>query len=96
MNDHILTKLSDNFDDLKERLIRIEENVRSIKDVKEEVDVLKIKANSLDSSTKSAHKRLDQMENDQRWMKRQLLGGMIGGGVTIITSILLAIIKGWI
>jgi DNA-binding ferritin-like protein len=63
-NRQLLTKLTESFDDFKERLIRIEENVKSVKDVKEDVDILKLKVASVESKASSAHKRLDTIDKD--------------------------------
>jgi hypothetical protein len=58
-NDGLLARLITSFDDFKERLIRIEENVKDVKSVKTDVEELKIKYAALESSTSSAHKRID-------------------------------------
>ena len=54
----VLDRLANSFDDFKERLIRIEENVKDVKSVKMDVEDLKIKYAALDSKTSSAHKKL--------------------------------------
>lgn len=51
----------ESFDDFKERLIRIEENVKDVKNVKGDVEELKIKHAALESKSTSAHKRIDAM-----------------------------------
>jgi len=66
-NDHfakVLDKLTDSFDDFKERLIRIEESVKTVNEVKQDVGLMALKLQQVEESTKSAHKRLDTMERD--------------------------------
>jgi hypothetical protein len=66
-NDHfarVLDKLTDSFDDFKERLIRIEESVKTVNEVKQDVGLMAIKLQQVEESTKSAHKRLDTIERD--------------------------------
>lgn len=42
MNEQVLIKLAESFDDFKERLIRIEENVKRISDIQDDVDRMKL------------------------------------------------------
>ena len=99
----MIERLINSFDDFKERLIRIEENVKNFNSVIVEVDLLKIKVAQVEESAKSAHKRADTAEkaaedknNDIKWLKRQVIGGGIGLVFTILAAIILASIKGWI
>lgn len=66
-NDHfarVLDKLTDSFDDFKERLIRIEESVKTVNEVKQDVGLMALKVQAVEESAKSAHKRLDTLEKD--------------------------------
>lgn len=89
----ILDKLVESFDDFKERLIRIEENVRDVKNVKSDVEELKIKNASLESKANSAHKRLDTLENNQTWLWRTVVGAIILGGIGLLFFIVQTFIK---
>ena len=60
----VLDKFIESFDDFKERLIRIEENVKDVKNVKGDVEELKIKYVTLESKGNSAHKRIDGLEQE--------------------------------
>lgn len=88
----VLDKLADSFDDVKERLIRIEENVKDVKEVKSNVEQLNVKFASLASKTDSAHKRIDEvadkvpehgeerikrLETNQRWVATIIIGAVI-------------------
>jgi hypothetical protein len=96
MDDKAFERLIDSFDDFKERLIRIDENVKAFGSVKEDVDVLKVELAQAKESTKSAHKRLDaaeakeiEREKDIKWLKRQIIIGFIGFVFTVLGGILL-------
>lgn len=84
----VLDKLTQSFDDFKERLIRIEENVKDVKHVKGDVEELKVKNASLESKANSAHKRLDKLENNQTWLWRTVIAAVIGLLFYIIQSII--------
>lgn len=84
MENQVLNKMVDSFEDFKERLIRIEENVKDIKNVKTDVENIKIQMASLESKAASAHKRLDSMEGGQTWMWRTVIGGFILGAIGLI------------
>ena len=100
MDDKVLERLVSSFDDFKERLIRIEENVKGFSSVKEELDQLKIQVAQVSESSKAAHKRTDSMEltlkekeNDIKWLKRQFITSSIGFGFTVLAAIVIAFIK---
>jgi t-SNARE complex subunit (syntaxin) len=97
----VLDKLVDSFDDFKERLIRIEENVKDVKNVKSDVEDLKIKQAALKSKTDSAHKRIDTIDeemttqtehtnHDKRIAKLEKIVYWVG--TTIIGAVLLAVL----
>jgi peptidoglycan hydrolase CwlO-like protein len=92
----LLSKLADSFDDMKERLIRIEENVKNINSIKEDVEHLKVKLAEEDARSKSAHKRIDTLEasakereNDIKWLKRQITIGFITFVFTVLAGVIL-------
>lgn len=100
MNDQLLDRLANSFDDFKERLIRIEENVKDVPGLKAELDLVKIELSKTKESSKSAHKRLDQMEQRQeqkdqdiKWLKRQIIAGAIGWVFTVLTAVTIIILK---
>jgi chromosome segregation ATPase len=95
----LLSKLADSFDDMKERLIRIEENVKQINDMKNDVDGLKIKIAEEEARARSAHKRIDTLEanekergNDIKWLKRQITIGFIGFIFTVLAGVIVFIV----
>lgn len=94
-----LEKLADSFDDFKERLIRIEENIKGFSSVKDDLDETKIKLAQTIESTKSSHKRIDALEKaaedrekEVKWVKRQITIGAITFFFTVAGGIILFII----
>lgn len=103
LNEKMVERFFEGFDDMKERLIRIEENVKTIQEVQKEMTLLGSKVSENASSVKSAHKRLDKMEaedkqkvDDIRFLKRTAIGGAISLLVTVLAGVILAAVKGWI
>lgn len=95
----VLTKLIDSFDDFKERLIRIEENVKSINSIKDEVDILKVRSAADQESIKSAHKRIDNLEQsikdkekDIKFIKQQIIVGAIMFVFTVLAGVVLFLV----
>lgn len=101
-----LERLAESFDDMKERLIRIEENVKTVQKVQEEVSLLGTKVTNIEtslttkvanveSSTKSAHKRLDKMEAADKQKAddiRFLKRTAIAGFISFLFSIIAGVI----
>lgn len=93
-NNILLDRLINGFDDFKERLIRIEENVKEVKSVKGDVEELKIKFAAVEASTSSSHKRLDKHDSNLTWLTRTVIGGMITGVIALLFFVVQAFIKG--
>lgn len=64
LENQMMERLINNFDEFRERLTRIEEGIKPIGDIKKDVDTLKISVSEISASTKSAHKRLDALDKD--------------------------------
>lgn len=83
MNDQILTKLTDTMDDVKERVIRIEEGLKDVHQVKADVNSLKVSQSKTEESSKSAHKRLDELEKKVGqvlfWGSTTVIGALVVG-----------------
>lgn len=80
----ILDKLTDSFDDFKERLIRIEENVKTVNEVKREVDLMALKVQAVEESTKSAHKRMDKVDKIVFWVGTLIIGAVILAVLSVV------------
>lgn len=103
-NDNLwLQKLVEGFDDVKERLIRIEEQVKDVRKMQEEISLLGSEVSAVKQSARSAHKRLDKMEeadkqkvDDIRFLKRAAITGAISVLGAVLTAVIVAAVKGWI
>jgi chromosome segregation ATPase len=100
MNEQVLEKLLTKFDDFTERLIRIEEKVKDVPGLKVELDEAKLDLAQTKESAKSAHKRLDTMElqqkqkdDDIKYLKRQIIAGAIGWVFTVLAAVTIFILK---
>lgn len=98
-NNTFLEKLADSFDDFKERLIRIEENVKGVPEIKADVEFLKIQNAQTRESTRSSHKRIDDIEKkaeerekEVKWLKRQIAIGTITFIFTVLAGIVVFVI----
>lgn len=80
-------------DDLKERLIVIETEMRRVGSLENDLKATTKTANDADASTKSAHKRLDKMEENQQWLKRTMLGGFITFGFSLALGLILFVLN---
>lgn len=58
-------------DDLRERMVRIEEGIKPIADIKKDVDTLKLTTSDIAASTKSAHKRLDDFGESMKELPKK-------------------------
>lgn len=83
MDQQVLLKLTETMDDVKERVIRIEEGLKDVHALKSDVSNLKVAYSSVDSSTKSSHKRLDELEKKVGqvlfWVSTTVIGALIVG-----------------
>lgn len=65
--------------EIYQRLTRLETKLDMMGEVR---DV----ANEALQSSKSAHLRINDMEDSQKWLKRASLGGLIAGAISIIVK----------
>lgn len=66
MAENQIDRLLAGFDDFRERLARIEEGIKPITDIKKDVDQVKITISEIGASAKSAHKRLDDFDEEMK------------------------------
>ncbi|QIQ61228.1 XhlA domain-containing holin-like protein [Bacillus phage vB_BcM_Sam46] len=72
-----IDKLIDKLDDIKERLIVIETEMKGVNEIKTSVDALEKETTEATQSTRSAHKRLDTLESNITWLWRTVGSGLI-------------------
>jgi tetrahydromethanopterin S-methyltransferase subunit G len=78
-----VSKLEEKLDDVKDRLIVIETKMDMINGLNDKVEkVDKVAAESL-QSTRSAHKRLDKLDEHITWLWRTVVAGIIASGFTL-------------
>jgi cytolysin (calcineurin-like family phosphatase) len=97
MEQQILTKLTDTMDDIKERVIRIEEGLKDVHALKTDVNDLKVSVAKVGESDKSSHKRIDALEKQQedkekemKDLKKLVYGGLISLCVLVIGAVIVA------
>lgn len=71
------SRLVEKLDDIKDRLIIIETKMEMISGVEKD-------ATEALQSTRSAHKRLDNIESNQTWLWRTVVGGLVVGAVGLL------------
>lgn len=87
-----------------QRLTRIETNQENMSDHKSKLDSLEIQVARVETSTESAHHRLDAMLTDRLELKKDLTGvikeqisgiyrtaGIIGGGISFFIGIIMVL-----
>jgi len=68
-------------------MARVEQKLNDLAGVKETaIEALQ--------STRSAHKRIDAIEDDRKWSRRTSIGAMIAGGVSLLCNVILLVFKG--
>lgn len=97
MEQQILNKLTDTMDDIKERVIRIEEGLKDVHALKTDVNDLKVNVSTVGESNKSAHKRIDGLEKKQdekekemKDLKKLVYGGIISLVVMVLGAVIIA------
>jgi hypothetical protein len=80
--------------DIRERLVRVETKIDAMSDVKETATEAKETANKALQSTQSAHHRIDDLadkriaaiEDNQRWLWRTIVGGIIAAVIAAVAK----------
>lgn len=88
----LVTLIVGRLDDLKERLIVIETEMRRVTNLEVKLDETTKTADKALASTQSAHKRLDKFDDDITWLKRAVIGGFITFAFTLTGGIILFLI----
>jgi exonuclease VII small subunit len=70
--------------DLRDRMARMETKLDRMNSVEEKTDKGLEIANEALQSTRSAHKRLDEVENDIKFLWKTVIGGIITGAIGLI------------
>lgn len=70
--------------DIRERIVRVETKIDTMTDVRETAEEAKEVANKAMDSAKSAHHRLNEVADNQRWLWRTVIGAVIAGAVAFM------------
>jgi hypothetical protein len=70
--------------EIRERVVRVETKIDSMTDVRATADEAKEKATEALQYGKSAHHRLDEVADDQRWLWRTVIGAVIAGAIAFL------------
>ncbi|KMZ42496.1 MULTISPECIES: hemolysin XhlA family protein [Bacillales] len=70
--------------DIRERIVRVETKLDSMTDVRATAEEAKEKANEALQYGKSAHHRLNEVADNQKWLWRTVIGALIAGAITLL------------
>ncbi|QMV44476.1 hemolysin XhlA family protein [Cohnella cholangitidis] len=72
--------------DIRERVVRLETKIDAMTDVRETAEEARDKAIEALQSSKSAHLRVNEIADNQRWLWRTLVGAIIAAVITGLTK----------
>jgi len=70
--------------DIRERVVRMETKFDSMTNVRETAEEAKEKASEALLSSRSAHHRLNEIADNQRWLWRTVIGAVIAGAIALL------------
>lgn len=70
--------------DIRERVVRVETKLDNMTDVKDIADEAKDKANEALHSAKSAHHRIEDVADNQKWLWRTVIGALLTGAIGLL------------
>jgi thymidine phosphorylase len=70
--------------DIRERVVRVETKIDSMTDVRATAEEAKATAQEALQSSKSAHHRLDEVADNQKWLWRTIAGSLITGAIAAL------------
>lgn len=86
-NDEVLSEI-------RERLVRVETKIDSMNDVKMTADTAKAIATEALQDSRSAQRRIDDIEDNQRWLWRTTVGAIMAAVISAIIAAMSNIGKG--
>ncbi|MFC4305814.1 hemolysin XhlA family protein [Cohnella boryungensis] len=72
--------------EIRERIVRVETKIDAMTDVRDTADEAKDKAVEALDKSKSAHHRIDDIADNQRWLWRTVVGAIIAVVVAAATK----------
>lgn len=70
--------------EIRERIVRVETKIDSMKDISKTADEAKEKANEALLSAKSAHHRIEDVADNQKWLWRTVIGALLVGAIGLL------------
>lgn len=70
--------------DIRERVVRVETKIDSMTDVRDTAEQAKDVANKALEASKSAHHRLNELGDNQKWLWRAVIGSVIAGAISLL------------
>ena len=67
--------------DIRERLVRVETKIDGMRDIRETAENAEKTANEAIQSAKTAHHRIDDISDNQKWLWRTVIGSVIAGAI---------------
>ncbi|EJL29931.1 hemolysin XhlA family protein [Brevibacillus sp. BC25] len=70
--------------DIRERMVRVETKIDTMNDVRATAEEAKETANEALQYGKSAHHRLNEVSDNQKWLWRTVVGAVIVGAIALM------------
>lgn len=70
--------------DIRERMVRVETKIDTMTDVRATAEEAKETANEALQYGKSAHHRLNEVADNQKWLWRTVVGAVIAGAIALM------------
>lgn len=73
--------------DIRERVVRLETKIDAMTDVREAAEIARDSALQALQAAKSAHHRIDEVADNQRWLWRTAVGAILAAAVALLTNL---------
>lgn len=73
--------------EIRERVVRLETKIDAMTDVRVTAEEAKETAHEALQSTRSAHLRINEIADNQRWLWRTLVGAIIAAVIAAVTNL---------
>lgn len=73
--------------DIRERVVRLETKIDAMTNVREAAEIARDSALQALQAAKSAHHRIDEVADNQRWLWRTALGAILAAAVALLTNL---------
>ncbi|MFB9277415.1 hemolysin XhlA family protein [Cohnella cellulosilytica] len=73
--------------EIRERVVRLETKIDAMTDVRETAEAARESALEALQSTRSAHLRINEVADNQRWLWRTLVGAIVAAVIAAVTNL---------